>query len=141
LSLVKTDFVGYLGAGVVFHDRRTAEALEEIAESPAALTASPEVISVEPRGSGWIVRPDAAADLHRLPRMILPLAGPPQDLWIARTRSVKDWLSSKQLPGRGSHLCTSHVTVSRLGLPSKKSPIDLPPADMSQAIALDLLVG
>jgi hypothetical protein len=141
LSLVKTDFVGYLGAGIVFHDRRTAEVLEEIAKSTAALTASPEVISVEPRGSGWIVRPDAAADLHRLPRMILPLAGPPQDLWIARTRSVKDWLSKKQLPGRGSHLCTSHVTVSRLGLPSKKSPIDLPPADMSQAIALDLLVG
>ena len=141
LSLVKTDFVGYLGAGVVFHDRRTAEALEEIAASPAALTATPEVISVEPRGIGWVVRPDAAADLHRLPRMVLPLAGPPQDLWIARTRSVKDWLSSKQLPGRGSYLCTSHVTVSRLGLPSKKSPIDLPPADISQAIALDLLVG
>jgi hypothetical protein len=33
------------------------------------------------------------------------------------------------------------VTVSTLGLPSKTSPIDLPPADMSQAIALDLLVG
>lgn len=141
LSLVKTDFVGYLGAGIVFHDRRTTEILEEIAESPAALTASPEVISVEPRGSGWIVKPEAAADLHRLPRMVLPLADPPQDVWIARTQKLKDWVSSKQLPGGGSHLCTSHVTVSRLGLPSKQSLIDLPPADISQAIALDLLVG
>lgn len=141
LSLVETDFVGYLGAGIVFHDRRTVEALEEIADSPTALTASPEVISVEPRGSGWIVKPAAAADLHRLPRMVLPLADPPPDVWIAQTQRVKDWASGDLRPSVGSHFCSSHLTASRLGGPQGTAPIQLPPADVSQAIALDLLVG
>lgn len=141
LSLATTELAGYLGPGIILHDRRTVDALEEIVDSPTAMTASPEMISVETRGSGWMVKPAAAADLHRLPRMILPLADPPRDMWIARTRDLTEWVSGKRQTGAGSHFCTSHVTASRLGGSSGTFPIDLPPADPSQAIVVDLLVG
>lgn len=130
---VDTTLIGYIGAGVVLHDARSAAVLAHLLSDSAIASAGCVLVKAEPHGKGWDIAVADGGEIAveiapgqtvagqynpALPwRSCFPVARPPRDLWIARTSSAKSWIrtGAPEPLSKGIHLCTSLVTASYLG--------------------------
>jgi hypothetical protein len=141
--LIRTDLVGYLGSGIVPHDRRTTSLLAAALETPDAITASALVVSAEKRGKGaLVVAADApsTADARLLPHAVVPISEP-GECWIGRTEVVRDWIEQAAESLEGRHVCSTHVAVSRLSRTSAKPAVVMPRTPAHMSISTEPLIG
>ena len=143
-ALIDTSLVGYLGAGVILHDRRSVERLSQLVDEPNAASATALVLFAERRGKGALVVPaegNHLPDARLFPAAILPLAAPPRDLWVARAELARKWLAG-DIEAPGHHLCSTSVSVSRLSrAASADPPLRLPRSERERAITAELVIG
>ena len=128
-AMSSAPLIGYLGHGVVLHDRRTLAQLAAMARRPGVASASAVLVSIERRGRGWNVVPVdagefAITDGDRGPEIALALwretlanRRPPGGLWLARRANVEAWVDGATEAG-GLHLCTSRITASASASPT-----------------------
>ena len=156
LDSVRTPLLGYLGAHVILHDRRTSRVLSALLSEPTVVSASCVLVAAERRGKGWHV---SVADAGKFGgensqaapneplhfwRSTYPALRPPRDLWLGRAESVKRWLqrAGPLRPQEGVQLCTSLVTASYIGAKDDRPAHLSPPASAEQrAIQSELLFG
>jgi hypothetical protein len=151
----ETDFVGYLGRGVVLHDPRTCGVLASMLQDSGVTSASCVLIDAEIHGKAWHVsvidagqtitegRHFAADDVQQFWRSSYSVERPPRDLWLARTEAARDWFGKRPAGNleRGIHLCTSIVTAS-LARDQRQDPIASPPAaPPERATRVEVLFG
>jgi hypothetical protein len=151
----ETDFVGYLGRGVVLHDPRTCDVLASMLQDSAVTSASCVLVDAEIHGKAWHVSVIdagqtitegghfAADDVQQFWRSSYSVERPPRDLWLARTEAAREWFGNRpatHLEG-GMHLCTSIVTAS-LARDRRDDPIASPPAaPVDRATRVEVLFG
>jgi hypothetical protein len=152
LETVRTPLLGYLGAHVILHDRRTSKVLSALLEDPTTVSASCVLVSAERRGKGWHLSiadagkfggENSQEPLHFW-RSTYAALRPPRDLWVGRTESVKKWLqrAGPLRPQEGVQLCTSLVTASYVAAKDDRPAHLSPPASAEQrAIQSELLFG
>jgi hypothetical protein len=142
LKRLDTPLVGYLGAGLVLHDRRTVAILADMLGGPAVLTASAPIVAVERQGEGWFVAPtesDDTAIAFSMSGGVIPVPAP-QHFWIGRSAAVRGWFD--ETPSRAQvHLCSANVSVSRLGQGEEEEALFSRPASGSAAIRTQALFG
>jgi hypothetical protein len=158
---VNTSFVGYLGPGVVLHDRRSVSALTALLSDRTTASAACVLVTTEKRGKGWHVSVvdggtialdlsngrTVAAQYKECPlpwRASFAVFRPPRDLWIARASSVKSWIRSgaPQPLRKGMHVCTSLVTASYLGARAEHAfEVPLPSASAGRSTKTKTLFG
>ena len=125
LAEIKAPLVGFVGSGIVLHDRRCSGFLSNLLENLEVATASCIVVQSEPRGKSiHVTIADAGTDVDGLPveprdakrmwRSVFPVANPPHRFWMARAELLRSSLNahSVTLPAGSLNLCTSLVTVS-----------------------------
>ena len=139
----ETPLTGFVSPGVILHDNRTATLLSAILENQRASTASSPVIEVEGLGKDWraaIAEGVEGAELFW--GETYPVAAPTSSFWVARSSDVYNWVGRRgDFDGGGFHICSSVVTVSRIGRPeSDPSPIQVPYAP-HRSINIRTLVG
>ncbi|HET6943435.1 MAG TPA: hypothetical protein VFH89_14875 [Sphingomicrobium sp.] len=156
----ETSLVGYLGSGVILHDKRCPRLLSSLMRHDGVATASCAIVSTEARGktfrtsvidAGKLAAPsmDAATiqvgegEAGRLWRTVYSVARPPRDLWIARFSSLPEWLRSGLRPQdlSGQHLCTTLVTASALPREGHRTTRIRPPALKDGALQSEALYG
>jgi len=144
-SSIVTPLVGYLGPGVVLHNRRTAAVLATLLEVPENVSASAVIVGLKRRGKGWAVAVtegggESPEDSLLLWQMSWPTSRPSRDFWMARTPMLARWLSHPGDAG-GRHVCTAVVTASYCSAQSDTAtPLAPPPAE-DFAILAEALVG
>jgi hypothetical protein len=156
-----TEFTGHIGAGILLHDDQSADLLSALLEDDAVSTASCVLISTEHRGKAWHAaladqiafhtragrRPRASVSrlaAERLWRSTYPVARPPADLWLARTRDLRRWINSsaERIDAGSFHLCSSFVTATREGRASHPSEAPaIPPAHAECVTRMEILFG
>jgi hypothetical protein len=157
---LKERYVGYLGPGVLLHDRRCAAFLAQLIADPTIVSATCPLLSVERRGKSCHVSVvdsgtigpsgDGPVTSHCdvanvLWRSAYPISRPPRDFWIARSAAVKKWVANPpplRISAR-SHLCTTLVTASLLAHePTEQSAIvSVPKAAQADTISVAALYG
>jgi hypothetical protein len=157
---LKERYVGYLGPGVLLHDRRCAAFLAQLIADPTIVSATCPLLCVERRGKSCHVSVvdsgtigpsgDGPVTSHCdvanvLWRSAFPISRPPRDFWIARSAAVKKWVASPpplRISAR-SHLCTTLVTASLLAYePTEQSAIvSVPKAAQADTISVAALYG
>lgn len=156
----QTPLVGYLGSGVILHDKRCPALLSSLMRHAGVATASCAIVSTEVRGktfqtsvidAGKLAAPSMNAatiqvgevEAGRLWRTVYPVARPPRDLWIARSSSLREWVRSSGKPQEtgGQHLCTSLVTASVLPKEGHRATRIRPPALKDRALRSEALFG
>ena len=146
-EMIDTSLTGYLGPGIILHDRRTVLLLTAAMEEPDIVTATALVVSAEKRGKGSLVVPAdgrATAVARFLPLTVVPIAEPPDEFWIGRTEVVRDWIGQPEAEQAGRHVCSTHCAVSRFSPFSRtptKPPIATPPSSEHTAISTEALIG
>ena len=152
-SIIETELVGCIGAGVVLHDVGSVQLLRSLLNDPAITTASCPLVQAEATGFNWLVRTvDAgyastaaisSADAQRLWRADYPVANPPRDLWVTRTSSLTRWIGSDapMPPEEGTHVCTSFITASRLTFQLDEWKGWCPPIPKGRSIRAEALFG
>lgn len=159
---VKTDFIGYLGSGVILHDSRSSGFLLSLLDDPTVASASCPLVTAEKRGKSWhvsIVDPGSipgpepkrslatqCAHAQQLWRSFYPAAQPPRDLWLARTSSIKKWFGSKRASrlddDDGMHVCTTLISAAySKQRRDSRAAITLPRAPEDRAIRTRALYG
>ncbi|HET8750086.1 MAG TPA: hypothetical protein VFM42_05025 [Sphingomicrobium sp.] len=151
----ETDFIGYLGRGVVLHDPRTCSALASMLQDSAVASASCVLVDAEVHGKAWHVsiaqagrtitegRHCAANDVQQFWRSSYAVERPPRDLWLARTEAAREWFGRTPPTHleRGIHLCTSLVTAS-VSSQLRPDPIAVPPsAPRDRVTRIEALFG
>lgn len=151
---IDTAYVGYLGPGVLLHDRRTTAVLAQLLEETAGASASAVIVTVKEHGNRWIVQPtnggsfrdSKSGELTTLDqstaffwRSAWPVGLPPQDLWMTRPDILSQWLRAEPDETRGQHWCSALVTASYVSAPRESSPVGVPACQSSTQI--ELLVG
>jgi hypothetical protein len=140
-KLIETSLAGYIGPGIVLHDRRTVFLLAEALDTPGTITATALVVAAERRGKGWVVVADdgdVTADARFLPGATVPIPQAPREFWISRAEVVRELQAGISA---GRHVCSAQVAVSRLSRIRAKSPITLPPAPIDEAVFTEALIG
>jgi hypothetical protein len=144
-SLAATPLVGYLGPGVVLHDRRTAAVLATLLEAPENVSASAVIVSLKSSGKGSTVvvveeGSESPYDSRLLWRTSWPTSRPSRDFWMTRTPMLARWLSHSGDAG-GQHICTAVVTASYCSAQSDTATPWAPPPAENFAILTEALVG
>jgi hypothetical protein len=142
-QMTSTDLIGYLGSGIIPHDRRTTQLLAAALEAPDAVTATTLVVSPEKRGKGALVTAadgPSMADARLLPRALVPISEP-GECWIGRTEVVRDWLAQSADSLEGRHVCSTHVAVSRLSRTTVQPAVALPRTPAHMSISTETLIG
>jgi hypothetical protein len=127
---LETSLIGYVGAGVVLHDKRSAALFGSILGNEEIATASCVLVHTRRMGKEWhaevvdggrvaarrhnSVQPaDLEIIARHLWRFSYPVASPLADLWIARSSAVKAWASGSDTTADcGHHVITSLITAS-----------------------------
>lgn len=138
-TLIETPFVGYVGPGIVLHDRRTASLVAEALENSNAVTATALLVTAEKRGKGSLVTADpdnVSADAALLPGATVPIARAQGEFWIAGTQTLRNGAERE-----GLHLCVTAVTVSRLTRTKSRPPFTFAPAYGTRFVRSQALVG
>jgi len=135
-----TPLVGFIGAGVIFHDNRTAAELSSLLVDERVATASCVIVQAKHGSRRWPPVTDGGAlsvasgtklglseysdAVAHLWRSHYPVIAPTAQVWLARNACLKEWIeaSNRELGGR-FHICSSLVTASQLG---RHSADDLP---------------
>lgn len=159
ITQLETALAGYVGPGVILHDRRSVSYLAHLLRDPAVASAACALLTAERRGKGWHVSvadvgtlpgtvEQNAAFQSRLPQLLwrtsFPVSKPPKDLWIARRSLVKKWIGSRppQRLRSGAHVCTTLISASYLKTRSDTSPeIRVPSAADNFALSTRVLFG
>lgn len=142
-KLTRTDLIGYLGSGIIPHDRRTTRLLASALKAPDAVTASPLVVSAERRGKGTLViAADGpwTADARLMAHAIVPISEP-GECWIGRTEVVRNWIEQTAENVEGRHVCATDVAVSRLGRTSGQPAVVFPRTPAHMSISIEPLIG
>jgi len=137
---------GYLGPGIILHDRSTIERLAPLLDRPGVLTVTALRVAAERRGKGAVVAiadRDPIRDARLLPGAVVPIREPADDFWIARSEAVARWLDG--LPdneGEGRHVCSTFVSVSTLaaGVVTEQ-PLTIPRNAQDRAVTIERLAG
>jgi hypothetical protein len=138
-ELIETPFAGYLGPGIVLHDRRTASLLAHALEASDAVTATALIVTAEKRGKGSLVvadRDNALAAAAFLPGATVPLAGPQTEFWITRAQNLRRGAEPK-----GKHVCVTKVAISRLTEAKPGVPFAFLPACGEPSVRSEALIG
>jgi hypothetical protein len=140
-KLIQTSLAGQIGSGIVLHDRRTVSLLVEALDADTITVTAP-VVSAKKRGKGSLVVPDddGTAVAHLLPGALIPIAEPPRDFWIARAEMVRE-LYEPATAVVGRHLCSTHVSVSRLSGTDGEPGLRLPPGSKQCSLTTEALIG
>ena len=138
---IKTDYVGYLGAGVLLHDRETSARLLQHLTGNEVLSISAPVLGIVHRGKISSLEPLEPAGklaLGELGAALVALDHPPPHFWIAPVGRARDWLSG--VASNGYHLCSTETSVSCLD--ASRAARQIVPASAADASAqTGLLVG
>jgi hypothetical protein len=160
IGAAQTSLVGFVGPGVLLHDRRTAAVLAPLLNREPVATVSCAVVNVEQSGINWHATigdagsfvTSAGAKLGRSECELVtaflwgthyPVASPGPQLWLARKSSLTEWLErpSGQLP-KGVHICSSEVSASHIGPRSTaQPPAYIPTAGDERATRAQVLFG
>ena len=145
LGCIDTELVGYLGPGIILHNRRTMEFLCDALARDAALTASAEILSVGVRSKGLLIKPvepEYASGIHMLPGAVVPVRQPPEDFWVTRTALLREWQRGEFPDAAGRHYCSTAVTVSKIASADQtRPPITPPAAYQGQFLHTELVAG
>lgn len=156
-----TPLAGYLGPGLILHDKRTSSVLAPMLRDASVVSASCVLISSERRGKGWnttVADPGSIAGVlqspsptghrdatfERLWRSTYPVLAPPRDLWIVRSASLAQWAGriGPLAEAEGAHVCTSLVTASYVAERSAAEPrLRLPPAAETRSARIEAVFG
>lgn len=160
IAAAPTAIVGYVAAGVLLHDARTATVLASILDDERVATATCALVAVDQSRAGWhasiadagsfavpsgttLGRAEREAVTAYLWGSSYPVTVPGSHLWVAHKTSLTEWL---QAPTRhlanGVHVCSSEVTVSYIGKePRPNAPAHIPPSMDDQATQVRALFG
>jgi hypothetical protein len=139
-KLIETSLAGYIGSNIILHDRRTASLLVEALDDDTITVTAP-VVSIKKGAKRSLALPDGGtAFAHLLPHAVVPIAEPSRDFWIARAEMVRE-LYERPTRMMGRHLCSMHVSVSRLS-GTKTEPDSKFPARSKQCSSItEALIG
>jgi hypothetical protein len=160
IAAAPTAIVGYVAAGVLLHDNRTASVLASLLDDELVATASCALISVDQSRSGWhatiadagsFAMPSGAS-LGQAERSAVnaylwarnyPVRGPAAHLWLARKTRLTEWMEGSH--GRlvsGLHICSSEVTASYIDRePPSQVPAYIPEAANECATQVRVVFG
>lgn len=159
---VKTSLFGFIGGGVLLHDRRSASFFASLLRSDAVATASCVLISAEKRGSvlcsaivdgGATLVVSTGQDLQsvrdraakRLWRHTYPVLQPSPGLWMTRSSQLAAWSNTRRQSDTERHvvhLCSSVVTATFAGEnPLAPLPPFIPTAEPEHVATVKELVG
>jgi hypothetical protein len=128
---LRTPLTGFLGAGVLLHDDRTAMHFSSLLENDGVATASCVLVTAEKRGKGWhasiedggsfaaidcapLEPPENIRVVEQLWRTHYPVAEPSLRLWVMRSPRAEALISeTRSLAADGGYdICSSLVTAS-----------------------------
>ena len=127
---LESSLSGYVGAGVVLHDKRSAALFASILKDEEIATASCVLVHTRRNGKEWhaavvdggsfaarrntgVQHADPEVIVQHLWRSSYPIAHPLPDLWVTRSSRVQAWTSgSETMTGGGHHVITSLITAS-----------------------------
>lgn len=160
IAAAQTQLVGFVGAGVVLHDDRTALALAGLLLDESVASASCVLIAVHESGGAWHakiadggdlalgLRPLGAAEYRSAVTYLwgtsYPVEGPGRQFWLARTSSAAAMAegAGQVGPDNGVHIFSSLVTASQVAPGTvKKRAIIAPPAASDRATIVQAFVG
>jgi hypothetical protein len=159
ITKLETPLTGYVGRGIVFHDKRSAGIFAALLRSEEVATASCVLVQTERRGKEWCAAiVDAgtiagqygghtqSAELGIVARQLwrtnYPVAHPMADLWTARTSRVQAWADGSQATAGGSHLVTSLITASCTRHSEETlNVLSIPEASPEKVLAVETFFG
>jgi len=160
IAAAQTPLIGFVGAGVLLHDTRTAAVLASLLDDEQVETASCAILEVSQSGAGWhstiadggafatpsgtkLGRPERESVTAFLWGSSYPVRVPGGHLWLARKSSLSDWIEgSEQQRSKVIHICSSEVSASHVGKNAKAQvPAYVPRAAEEQATRVRALFG
>jgi hypothetical protein len=152
IESIDTPLAGYVGSGVLLHNKRTAEIFSRLLQHDAVASVSCVLISGERHGKSWhgkiadagALRTRSGAGIDdrtiriaadRLWRSCYPVAAASSHLWAARTNSLGA-LGPEE--AAGLHVCTSLLTASHV---DRSRLAATPVARTSAGATAELLFG
>lgn len=146
LNLIGTQLVGFMGPGIVLHNRETTAQLSALLLDDLQLsTVTALIVSAERRGKGSTIRliDDPVNDSARLlPDSVVPVAKASDHFWLARCEAVRGWFTLQNgVHDDVRHVCSTRLSVSRSTGARQAAPLIVPPSNESCAIAAEVLVG
>ena len=157
---LETLLVGYVGAGVVLHDKRSAALFASILKNEEIATASCVLVHTRRNGKEWhaavvdggslatrlninVQHANLEIIAQHLWRSSYPVAHPLPDLWVSRSSRVQAWISgSEAMTDGGHHLITSLITASsgRFG-ENLSTVLHIPEASPQNVTRVETLCG
>jgi len=144
MAEIQTNFVAYLGNGVILHDERCSQLLVSLMTDPTIATASCVLLRNERRGKSWSVGfAEGEQYAARIWRSNYPLTNPVRHLWMTRTTYLTAWTRDCDASAEGRlHVCTSLVTASHECPDGTEEPAIVPPmASAANSLRLETLFG
>jgi hypothetical protein len=156
---LRTPLAGFIGAGILLHDNRSAALFSSLLENERVASASCVLIHAEKRGKSWypaivagsastgetsdFARSEHTRSVEQLWRANYPVAAPPGVLWVAQSRSLTSWIEEQRpLEAEAVHVCSSLITASYTSeCAATQSAPFIPAASEDRVIKVGALFG